>query len=108
MGVDLLPVQRVNIEANALNHEARRKFKENLMRTITLALLALGFVGTTAISAPTTTMAQGVVLSDHGVGVVIVNRPYNRRHARYDRFYDHQPYAARYYRGSDRRLHVQQ
>jgi hypothetical protein len=78
------------------------------MRTIALAVLALGFVGAAAISAPTTTLAQGVVISEHGVGVQFVNRPYNRRHARYDRYYDHQPYAARYYRGSDRRLHVQQ
>jgi hypothetical protein len=76
------------------------------MRKITLALLALGFVGALAISAPATTMAQGVVVSEHGVGVQIVNRPYNRRHARYDRFYDHQPYAAKYYRGSDKRLHA--
>jgi len=74
------------------------------MRKITLALLALGFVGAMAISAPTTTLAQGVVLSEHGVK--IVNRPYNRRHARYDRYYDHQPYAAKYYRGDDKRLHA--
>ena len=76
------------------------------MRKITLALLALGFVGALAISAPATTMAQGVVVSEHGVGVQIVNRPYNRRHAKYDRFYDHQPYAAKYYRGDDKRLHA--
>jgi hypothetical protein len=78
------------------------------MRTIALAVLALGFIGAAAISASTTTLAQGVVISERGVGVQFVNRPYNRRHARYDRYYDHQPYAARYYRGSDRRLHVQQ
>jgi ribosomal protein S17 len=76
------------------------------MRKITLALLALGFVGATAISAPTTSMAQGVVLSDHGARVQIVNRTYNRRHAKYDRDYDNQPYAAKYYRGSDKRLHA--
>jgi hypothetical protein len=49
--VDLLPVQRVNIEANALNHEARRKdqIKDSIMRMMTQALLALGFVGAMAV-----------------------------------------------------------
>jgi len=70
------------------------------MRTITLALLALGFAGAMAVSAPVTAKAQGIYFSGPGVGgVEIITRPYNHRHARYNRYYDNQPYAYEYARG---------
>jgi hypothetical protein len=73
------------------------------MRTITQALLALGFVGAMAIGTPIASQAQGVFFSGPGVGVEITTRPYNQRHARYNRYYDNQPYAYQYYRGPDYR-----
>jgi hypothetical protein len=76
------------------------------MRTITQALLALGFVGAMAIGAPLATKAQGIYFSGPGVGVEIITRPYGHRHARYDRYYDHQPYAYQYYRGPNGRYNV--
>jgi hypothetical protein len=73
------------------------------MRTITQALLALGFVGAMAIGTPVSSKAQSVGFFGPGVGVEITTRPYNQRHARYNRHYDNQPYAYQYYRGSDSR-----
>jgi hypothetical protein len=74
------------------------------MRTITQALLALGFAGAIGIGTPIASQAQGIIFSGPGVGVEVVTRPYNHRHARYNRYYDHQPYASQYYR-SNGRLH---
>jgi hypothetical protein len=78
----------------------RRGFK---MRKTTLALAALGFVGAVAISAPVSTHAQSIGFYGPGVGIELTTRPYNHRHARYDRYYDNQPYAYQYYRGPDYR-----
>ncbi len=75
----------------------------NKKRKITLALLALGFVGAIAIGIPVSTKAQSVGFYGPGVGVEITTRPYNHSHARYDRYYDNQPYAYQYYRGPDYR-----
>jgi hypothetical protein len=73
------------------------------MRTISMALLALSFVGVTAISAPIPAKAQGIFVGPSGVE--ITTRPYRHRHARYDRYYNNHPYAysnrgynERYYR----------
>ena len=76
------------------------------MRTITHALLALGFIGTTAMSAPISTKAQEIGFFGPGVGVEITTRPWNQRHSRYDRNYEGQRYAHQYYRGADRRYNT--
>ncbi len=65
------------------------------MRTITKAVLALGFVGAMAVSAPGPAKAQGVYFSGPGVDVQ-VGDPYwrhRRHHHRYYRYYDGGPYA---------------
>ena len=74
------------------------------MRTMTQALLALGFVGAMAVSTPVTTKAQGIYFSGSSVGVGIGNRPdryrYTRRYYRdYENSYayDRRPYSQRYY-----------
>ena len=61
------------------------------MRTISMALLALGFVGMAAVSAPVPAHAQGIFVGPGGVE--ITTRPYRHRHARYDRYYNNQSYA---------------
>ena len=71
------------------------------MRKMTLAFLALGFVGAMAVAAPISATAQQILFSSSGIEVI--QRPYNHRHARYDRHYDNQPYAYQYVRGPDRR-----
>jgi hypothetical protein len=76
------------------------------MRTITQALLALGFVGAMAVSTPITTKAQEIYFSGPGVGIEIITRPYGHRHARYNRYYDHQPYAYQYSRGFNGRYNT--
>jgi hypothetical protein len=73
------------------------------MRKITLTLLAFGFVGAVAVSAPVPAKAQFISFGGSGVGVEITTRPYNQRHPRYNRYYDNQPYAYQYYRGADYR-----
>ena len=77
------------------------------MRTISMALLALSFVGAAAVSVPAPTSAQGIFVGPSGVE--ISTRPYRHRHARYDRYYNNHPYAysnrgynnGRYYRSYD-------
>jgi hypothetical protein len=76
------------------------------MRTITQALLALGFVGAMAIGTPIATKAQVITFGGPGVGIEIITRPYNHRHARYNRYYDNQPYAYQYSRGSNGRYNA--
>ena len=73
------------------------------MRAITQAMMAVGIIGAVAIGTPISTQAQSVGFYGPGVGVEITTRPYNHRHARYDRYYDNQPYAYQYYRGPDYR-----
>ena len=73
------------------------------MRKITLAFLALGFVGAMAVSTPIPAKAQYISFGGSGVGVEVIQRPYNHRYSRYDRRYDNQPYAYQYVRGPDRR-----
>jgi hypothetical protein len=73
------------------------------MRTITQALLALGFVGAMAIGTPIPTNAQIIQFGGPGIGVEIITRPNYHRHPRYDRYYDRQPYAYQYSRGYDGR-----
>ena len=73
------------------------------MRTLTRTLLALGFVGATAIGTSAPIMAQSITYYGPSNGVEIVTRPYEHRHSRYDRMYDNQRYAYQYYRGSDYR-----
>ena len=74
------------------------------MRKITLALLALGFIGALAISAPGTSKAQGIYLGN-GVGVQVGTpnryRYNNRRYYRgYNSYaYDRRPYRRNYYNG---------
>ena len=53
------------------------------MRTMTQALLALGFVGAMAIGTPVTTNAQGIYLPGVGVEIGPADRRYDRRE--YDR-----------------------
>ena len=78
------------------------------MKTITQALLALGFIGAMAVSVPVTTQAQGIYFSGPGVGVEVIQRPYEQRHYRYNRYYDEQPYAHQYYRGYNNRYSTYQ
>ena len=73
------------------------------MRTITKAMLALGFVGAIATTSTVATNAQAIYFSGPGVGVEITTRPYHHRHWRYDRYYGNQPYSYQYYRGYDGR-----
>jgi hypothetical protein len=70
---------------------AKYNHKDFIMRTISMALLALSFVGVAAVSAPVPTMAQGIYVSPRGVE--ITTRPYRHRHARYDRYYNNQSYG---------------
>jgi hypothetical protein len=74
------------------------------MKTITQALLALGFVGAMAIGSQVPASAQGVYFSSPGVSVEVGTRSdryrYNRRYYRnYDNSYAYgrQPYSYRYY-----------
>ena len=69
------------------------------MRTITKALLAIGFIGAMASGAPISSNAQVITFGGPGVDIEIVTRPYAHRHARYDQYYGHQRYAHQYYRG---------
>jgi hypothetical protein len=69
----------------------KQPIKDFIMRRISMALLALSFVGAAAVSAPVPTNAQGIFVGPHGVE--ITNRPYRHRHARYDQYYNNQPYA---------------
>jgi hypothetical protein len=91
--------------ANALSPgHAKDNHEDFIMRTISMALLALSFVGVTAVSAPVPAQAQGIFVGPHGVE--ITTRPYRHRHARYERYYNNQSYAysnrgyndGRYYR----------
>ena len=77
------------------------------MRTITQATIALGFIGAMAIGVPIIAKAQQTIVSDHGTKAEIIQRPNNRRQARYNQYYVHQPYAYQYYRG-DGRYNTQQ
>jgi hypothetical protein len=78
--------------------------KDSITRKITLALLALGFIGAIAISAPGTTKAQGIYLGN-GVGMQVGTpnryRYNNRRYYRgYNSYaYDRRPYRRSYYNG---------
>ncbi len=76
------------------------------MRTMTQALLALGFVGAMAVSAPVAATAQQFNFSslDRGVDVEIGNRPdryqnYRRYHRDFGNYYafDRLPRTQRYY-----------
>jgi hypothetical protein len=87
---------------NALDYE-RSKEGDYIMKTITQALLALGFVGAMAIGTSVSTKAQSIGFYGPGVGVEIITRRYNHRHPRYNRYYDNQPYAYQYSRGYDGR-----
>ncbi len=80
------------------------------MRMIAKTMVAIGFVGAMAVSAPSPTLAQGVYFQGPGVEFGI-GRPYYRdryyRHYEYDgpyaysgrsyNYYD-RPYERRYYR----------
>ncbi len=74
------------------------------MRTITHALLALGFVGAMAVSTPIPAKAQQVNLSGTGVEMEIVTQPdrdqnyrrYRRDFGNYFAF-DRRPHTQRYY-----------
>ena len=64
------------------------KDKERIMRTMTQALLALGFVGAMAIGTPVPTKAQGIYLPGVGVEIGTPDRRYDRRYYRdYDNSY---------------------
>jgi hypothetical protein len=74
------------------------------MRTISLALLALGFAGAMAVSAPVPAQAQGVYLGGSGVSVQFGERRDRYRNSRryyrgYDNYYsyDRRPYSQPYY-----------
>ena len=73
--------------------------KGGIMRMITIALLALGFVGAMAVSAPAPAMAQGYY-DQCPVEAPNVHRRYHRRPYVYYRWYD-SPYrnysSYRYY-----------
>lgn len=73
------------------------------MKTITQALLMLSFVAAIAVGAAVPTSAQSISFGGPGVGIEIVTRPDYHRHGRYDRYYDNQPYAYQYSRGSNGR-----
>ncbi len=66
------------------------------MKTVTHALLALGFVGAMAVSTPVTTRAQGVHIYGPGFAVDVGHRAYPYRHHRYNRHYD-DGYSSNYY-----------
>ena len=76
------------------------------MRTITHALLALGFVGAMAVSVPIAAKAQQINFSSpgHGVEMEIGNRPdryqnYRRYHRDFGNYFafDRRPSTQRYY-----------
>ena len=76
------------------------------MRTMTQAMLALGFVGAMAVSTPDAAKAQQINFSGpgRGVEVEIGNRPdryqnYRRYHRDFDNYYafDRLPRTQRYY-----------
>jgi hypothetical protein len=82
---------RVIIVANALTTRCV-EVKDSIMRTMTQALLALGFVGAMAVSTPVAVTAQQNNLSSLGVDVEIGNRPdryqnYRRQHRDFDNYF---------------------
>jgi hypothetical protein len=72
------------------------------MHLLTKSMLALGFVGAIAITAPTGSVAEGVYIEGPGVSFG-VGRPYRERH--YHHYYNEDRPAVRVRPYSERRVY---
>src|SRR5579863_5040203 len=85
--------QATNTAARRCQSEASDEdaTEDNIMRTMTKAVLALGFVGAMAIGTTASVEAQGIYLNVPGVHIGVGGPGYRRHYRDAPRYYDQAP-----------------